>query len=326
MISDMNRPIFFAFLTGLVFFAFPGVGSAAVDTVRTIAFPVGGSDYLFRNDFLEPRGGGTRQHQGTDILAEKMTPLVAAVDGYVSFVANPQATWGYEIELQDDDGYTYDYLHVNNDMPGTDDGMGGVTHAYVSGITRGVRVTKGQHIGWVGDSGNAEETVPHLHFEIHDAERKVVNPFFSLAAASGGRGISTNLPSTGTVEPTFEERKASLRYIFSKTMIEGSESSDVRQLQLTLKAMGYFTYPVATGYFGPVTRNALIAYQKKKGIPQTGEADLLTRRALNTELGTWDPNDYIPFYNEAEQRAIKIAQLQQMIVALQAQLRQMRGY
>jgi murein DD-endopeptidase MepM/ murein hydrolase activator NlpD len=306
--------------------AMPQTLFAAVDTVRTITFPVGGNDYAYRNDFLEPRGGGTRQHQGNDIIAAKMTPLVAAVDGYVNFVANPQASWGYEVELQDDEGYTYDYLHVNNDTPGTDDGMGGIANAYANGIVRGVRVTRGQLLGWVGDSGNAEETVSHLHFEMHDPEHKVINPFFSLSVASGGKGVSSSVPSTGTVEPTFEERKASLRYIFSKTLRSGDESAEVRQLQLTLKAMKYFSYPVATGYFGEVTRSAVIAFQKQKGLSQTGEADQLTRRALNTELGTWDPNDYVPFYSAAEQRALKIAQLQQMILTLQAQLKQLRGY
>ena len=310
----------------IALFFLPTIASAAVDTVRTITFPVGGSDYAYRNDFLEPRGGGTRQHQGTDIITAKMTPLIASVDGYVNFVANPQASWGYEVELQDDEGYTYDYLHVNNDTPGTDDGMGGVANAYVNGIVRGVRVTRGQLLGWVGDSGNAEETVPHLHFEMHDPEHKVINPFFSLSAASGGKGVSSSVPSTGAVEPTFDERKAALRYIFSKTLQEGAEGSEVRQLQLTLKAMKYFTYPVATGYYGEITRDAVVAFQKKKGLTQTGVADQLTRRALNTELGTWDPNDYVPFYSEAETRALKIAQLQQMILTLQAQLKQMRGY
>lgn len=208
----------------------PSLSLAA--TVRNIEFPVGGPN-SFRDDFGDPRGGGTRSHKGNDIIAAKMTPLVAAVDGYVNFVANPQASWGYEVELQDDEGYTYDYLHVNNDTPGTDDGMGGIANAYANGIVRGVRVTRGQLLGWVGDSGNAEETVSHLHFEMHDPEHKVINPFFSLSVASGGKGVSSSVPSTGTVEPTFEERKASLRYIFSKTLRSGDESAEVRQLQLT---------------------------------------------------------------------------------------------
>ncbi len=298
---------------------------ASADVVRDIVFPVK-DNFTYRDDFLEPRGGGTRKHQGNDIIAPKMTPLLAAVDGVVSFVAIPEAPWGYEIELQDDQGWRYDYLHVNNDNPGTDDGLGGPEHAYMPGVVRGARVSRGEPIGWVGDSGNAEETVSHLHFEIHDPNNQVVDPFPSLVAASGGKGVSANAPRTNVVEPTFEERKAQLRYIFSKELNMGNESSEVRQLQLILKSLGYFTYPSATAYFGPITRDALVNYQKKKRIPETGAVDLLTRRALNTDLGTWDPNDYIPFYNDAEKKALLIAQLRQQIAVLQERLKALQGY
>jgi hypothetical protein len=301
----------------------PSVSFAQV--IRNIVFPVA-SDYTYRDDFLEPRGGGTRQHQGNDIIAPKMTPLLAVTDGVISFVAIPEARWGYEIEIQDDEGYRYDYLHVNNDTPGTDDGLGGTANAYAPGIMRGVRVSRGAVIGWVGDSGNAEDTVPHLHFEMHDPNNTVVNPFPTLNAASGGKGVSANAPRTNTVEPTFEERKAGLRYVFSKELKEGDDSSEVRQLQLVLKSLGHFNYSSATGYFGPVTRAAVESYQKKKGISQTGTVGILTRRALNTDLGTWDPNDYIPFYNAAEQRAILITQLRQQIMELEARIRAIRGY
>jgi peptidoglycan hydrolase-like protein with peptidoglycan-binding domain len=153
--------------------------------VRPIVFPVSGPS-VFRDDFLEPRGGGTRQHLGVDIIADKMTPLLSAVDGVVNYIVSPQASWGYEISIADSEGYQYRYLHVNNDTPGTDDGLGGETNAYAPGIRRGVRVIKGQFIGWVGDSGNAEETIPHLHFEIRAPGGAAINPYDSLRAVTSG--------------------------------------------------------------------------------------------------------------------------------------------
>src|SRR3990172_6658623 len=135
--------------------------------VRPIVFPVE-VPYYFRDDYLDPRGGGTRKHLGTDIIADKMKKIFSASDGVVTYVVSPEASWGYAIEVRDTDGYTYNYLHLNNDTPGTDDGKGGEGHAYAPEIENGVRVSKGQFIGWVGDSGNAEETPPHLHFEIED--------------------------------------------------------------------------------------------------------------------------------------------------------------
>ncbi len=299
--------------------------TASADVVRTITFPVNG-EFVYRNDFHEPRGGGTRLHQGNDIIAPKMTPLVSVVDGYVNYVARPQASWGYEIEIQDDEGYTYDYLHINNDTPGTDDGIGGEANAYIPGLVRGARVSRGQLIGWVGDSGNSEDTVPHLHFEMHDPNHVTINPFESLFLASGGKGVSNSAPRPTTVEVSWDERKAQLRYIFTKDLSYGLTSSEVRQLQLVLKALGHFSHPSATGYFGDVTKASVLSFQAKKNLPGTGTVDLATRRKLNDDLGTYDPNDYQPFYSAAESRAIEIQKLLALIAKLQAQLKQIRGY
>ncbi len=298
---------------------------ASADVVRPIAFPVNG-EYTYRDDWHEPRGGGTRLHLGNDIIAAKMTPLVAVTDGVLTFVARPQVSWGYEVEIKDDEGYSYDYLHINNDTPGTDDGQGGEANAYPPGIIRGARVSRGALIGWVGDSGNAEDTVSHLHFEMRDPSNNVFNPFPSLYAASGGKGVSANAPHPTTVETTLEQRKIELRYIFTKELAVGAETSEVRQLQLTLKAFGHFTNPTATGYFGPITEAAVKSYQKAKNIPVTGSVDPLTREKLNDDLGTYDPNLYKPFYSDAERRAIEIQKLIQQIALLQAQLKAIRGY
>lgn len=314
-------------LLSLLFFSayFLSASPLYAQTTRSIVFPVNG-EYTFRDDWHEPRGGGTRLHIGNDIIAAKMTPLVAVVDGYVNYVARPEAPWGYEISLQDADGYTYSYLHINNDTPGTDDGAGGESYAYVPGVQRGATVSRGQLIGWVGDSGNAETTVSHLHFEMRDPNHVAFDPYPSLVAASGGRGVSVNAPSTNTVEVNFEQRKVELRYIFTKTLSIGSEGSEVKQLQMTLRAFGLFTHPSDTGYFGDVTRNAVLRYQSNKKIPQTGMVDAATREKLNDDLGTYDPNLYKPYYTEAEARAIQIQKLLQLIAVLQKQLAAIQGH
>lgn len=320
----MHRHSLFFFVSVFFFCGiFPVVASA--QTVRPILFPVQG-DYTFRDDWHEPRGGGTRLHLGNDIIAAKMTPLVAVTDGIVSFVARPEARWGYEVEIQDSEGYSYSYLHINNDTPGTDDGMGGEANAYPPTIQRGVTIARGTIIGWVGDSGNAEDTVPHLHFEIRDPSGAHINPYPSLLAASGGKGVNASGPRTNTPDSVERERLLDLRHIFTKELSFGAESAEVRQLQRVLKTLGHFNYSSATGYFGDVTKQAVLSYQKKKGLPQTGTVNLETRRALNTDLGTWDPNDYQPFYSKREQLALEIQRLTQQIAILQAQLKAIRGY
>ena len=140
--------------------------------VVPMVFPVIGP-VSWQDTFLASRGGGTRRHRGQDILAPKMTPVVAAFDGTV----RPRVRNGhYLLTLVGDHGWSAEYMHLNNDTPGTDDGQGGEMYAFAPGIYPGARVVAGQLLGWVGDSGNAEGTVPHLHFElVHQATGVAVN-------------------------------------------------------------------------------------------------------------------------------------------------------
>lgn len=112
------------------------------------------------NSFIDswgyPRSGG-RSHEGTDIMADYGVPLVAIVSGTITLSSyGPSA--GYWQILTGDDGNQYWYLHnrVN--------------------LVNGGRVTKGQQIAEVGDSGNATG-VPHVHFEYHPGGGGPVNPY-----------------------------------------------------------------------------------------------------------------------------------------------------
>ncbi len=156
-------------------------GTAVAETIRDITFPVDGP-VTYTDSFGDPRSGG-RTHEGIDLMGAHMTPLVAAVDGYISYITIPEASWGYALVIKDSAGWEYWYLHINNDTPGTDDGMGGLEYAFAPGIRRGTRVTAGQLVAWMGDSGNAENAGNHLHFEIHDPHDNIINPYASLQAA-----------------------------------------------------------------------------------------------------------------------------------------------
>jgi len=147
---------------------------------RSIFFPTE-TTVTFSDDFGDARSG--HLHEANDLIGKKMMPLYSAVDGRIHEVEIPEASWGYAIVLEDADGYTYHYLHVNNDNPGTDDGLGGIEHAYAPGIVRGAAVTRGQLIGWMGDSGNAENAGAHLHFEIRLPNGTAIDPYLSLIAA-----------------------------------------------------------------------------------------------------------------------------------------------
>ena len=155
---------------------------AQVVVTRDIVFPVIGP-VTYGNDFGDPRDGGTRYHKGNDMLGKKMQLLVAVTDGIIQTVPYPQASWGYGVIIKDKDGYEYSYIHINNDTPGTDDGKANAMFAYAPDVAPGNPVVKGQLIGYMGDSGNAEGGPAHLHFEIEAPGAGIMNPYPSLKAA-----------------------------------------------------------------------------------------------------------------------------------------------
>ena len=148
---------------------------------REIVFPVVGSS-AFSQGFGACRDGCTRDHKGIDILTKgwKGVPVVAAHDGVVTATYSKSQMSGCALEIDADDGWSTVYIHLNTDVPGTD--VEGAP-CFAPGIDVGSRVSAGTLIGWVGDSGNAEDTVPNLHFEIRNPDGVSVDPWVSLIDA-----------------------------------------------------------------------------------------------------------------------------------------------
>ena len=157
------------------------VPKASADTVRPIIFPVIGPG-KFSNDFNASRPAPWYKHNAIDIIANKGQLIVSPIDGVIKFVAYPEPSYGYDVEVKDDEGYEYHLLHINNDNPGTNDNKGGAMHAYGPDIKEGNRIARGQFIGYVGDSGHANG-IPHLHFEMYAPDGTVLNPYQSLVPA-----------------------------------------------------------------------------------------------------------------------------------------------
>ncbi len=150
------------------------------DPIRPICFPVEGS-VSYTDTFGAARSGG-RTHEGQDLMGKRMQRLLAAVDAKVTSVKHDPA--GNYVFLTDDEGWTYRYIHLNNDTPGTDDSANRFEEAFAPGLKPGMRVRAGEHIAYLGDSGNAESTSPHLHFEIRDPSGVPINGYESLKAAT----------------------------------------------------------------------------------------------------------------------------------------------
>jgi hypothetical protein len=151
----------------------------------------------YSDDWGAGRAGG-RSHQGNDLMGTKLQPLLAAADGVISWArVDGSGNGGNLIALKDRDGWEYWYIHVNNDTPGTDDGTNPPAWNFWPGVHVGSNVVAGQPIAYMGDSGDAEPTAPHLHFEMHQPDRTAIDPYQSLRVAwrspdTVARDVATN--------------------------------------------------------------------------------------------------------------------------------------
>ena len=159
--------------------------------LENIVFPVKNIMSHFYDDLYEIRGNGNRVHEGLDIRSSKGTPIVAIADGVVNTIAYTEAS-GYYIAIDHGNGWLSLYVHLNDDIIGNDN-LGGFETAFADKIYLGANVVGGQVIGFVGDSGNAEGTIPHVHFELR--YRGVSQDIFKYIKASFERfELSFNAP------------------------------------------------------------------------------------------------------------------------------------
>lgn len=135
---------------------------------RDLVCPVDG-ETEFSNDWHYPRSHG-RRHKGIDILSERGTPVVALADGVVTTV-DREDNFDGETDLGG--------LSVTYETPV---GRFYAAHldAIVENLEDGDEVTAGQVLGFLGTSGNAVGTPPHLHLGWYFGE-SAINPFPTVA-------------------------------------------------------------------------------------------------------------------------------------------------
>ena len=104
-----------------------------------------------QDTFDEGRDGKQRSHEALDILAPVGTPVLAVDDGTIArlFLSKPGGITIYQFDSGRQ--FTYYYAHLDR---------------YADGIAEGQNVRRGTVIGYVGASGNADPTAPHLHFAV----------------------------------------------------------------------------------------------------------------------------------------------------------------
>ncbi len=140
-----------------------------------LVFPIVGA-VAFTNDWGDARWQGS--HEGTDIMAPRRTIAVAAEAGKVKYWTSSSSA-GCMLYLYGKSGTTYLYIHLNNDVTKGNDNRGrcGPGMSYAKGLRDGESVEAGEAIGYVGNSGDADHTDPHLHFEVHPNDGGATNPY-----------------------------------------------------------------------------------------------------------------------------------------------------
>ena len=146
-----------------------------------LALPVAGiKPEQLSDTYSQARAGGVRLHDAIDIMAPEGTPVVAATGGTVEKLFESKGGGGLTIYIRSpDQRWVFYYAHLQG---------------YAPGLAEGQRVNRGQLIGRVGHTGNADPAGPHLHFAIHRMQPgekwyqgSAINPYPLLAGkqASG---------------------------------------------------------------------------------------------------------------------------------------------
>ncbi|HEU4796295.1 MAG TPA: M23 family metallopeptidase [Pyrinomonadaceae bacterium] len=183
--------VFGVFVVGLLLLSVTGLGGVLADQLtfyvrvaqlytqepdRKISMPF--ADVTKRqiaDTWGAPRGTG-RRHEGQDIFAPKGTPILSATNGYVYRIGENNLG-GQTVSVISAGGRVYYYAHLD---------------AYAPGLEVGDPVSTRTVLGYVGTTGNAAGTPPHLHFGIYTMSG-AINPLPLLTDRTAPR-ITNSTP------------------------------------------------------------------------------------------------------------------------------------
>ena len=272
------------------------------DEVEAFPIPIllGVAVNQLTKNFGDPRDGGSRSHEGLDILAPRGAYIVSPTEAVVTRTGTGSSAGKY-VYTANPGGETFVYMHLDD---------------IADGLSSGDVLEAGDLIGYVGDTGNAVGGVTHLHFEIREG-RRAEDPYSRLTEEftlkermealekiveeaddeeeeaekliAGYRGlfiaaIAQKIAIPDAVEDLLGAVAAVPAAGFVRDLDLGSSGQEVVALQAFLIAENEGTAARtlatagATGYFGAMTKAALAEYQAANGIvPAAGYFGPLTR-------------------------------------------------
>ncbi len=155
--------------------AVPG-NAAPTSSAHGLLIPVRGIAASQLSDtFTDARSAG-RSHDAIDIMAAAGTPVLAVADGHVEKLFTSKLGGLTVYEFNPDGTLAYYYAHLQR---------------YADGLTEQQTLRRGQLVGFVGSTGNANPEAPHLHFAIFELgpekqwwKGEAINPYPLLRDAS----------------------------------------------------------------------------------------------------------------------------------------------
>ena len=135
------------------------------DPDRKLAMPLAEVEKKQIADTWHAPRSGNRLHEGQDIFAPQGTPIYSATSGYV-FNIGENHLGGQAVSIAGAGGRVYYYAHLDS---------------YAPDLHEGDHVTTRTVLGYVGTTGNAAGTPPHLHFGVYTPTGSAINPLPLLA-------------------------------------------------------------------------------------------------------------------------------------------------
>lgn len=159
---------------------------------RTVAMPLLEVSKSRVSDTWHAPRGADRLHEGQDIFAPRGTPIYSATSGYVYNIGENNLG-GHTITVIGAGGRIYYYAHLD---------------AYAPTLVEGDHVTTSTVLGYVGTSGNAAGTPPHLHFGIYSSAG-AINPLPLLRDRLPAPVLNNKPPTSLPSAPQTRKREAS---------------------------------------------------------------------------------------------------------------------